>query len=208
MLEPSHNKLVNEISIRSLNADQKDDISFYTSELKKLYENKPKNYVIENRIHDVLPIWLSENKEILIIGLSNNAIGGIASYWISDANKDIGNISKHPGFNDKIGEGPPRDQLGKAIEKGELSSFAGYNKYQGNGKVIYLDSIEIFVRNQGLGSKALEFLQSIDCELIELEAIDDSVVSFFEKSGFQLTGLTTDDGYGKLMVWNNPDYLI
>jgi len=144
----------------------------------------------------------SATHEVLIMFGSAGRMEGGVSLLVSDPKPDIGQVSRLFGLAD----GETRNLRGETVTRENLREHDGYRDYTGSGKVGRIALMQTFFRGEGIGSSALRFLQSLDLELIELEANGVEQVTFYERNGFIDTGIDPDHGDQLAMVWVNPRF--
>lgn len=144
-----------------------------------------------------------ENGAHFIIGRSLDEILGYAFCQEHSPARIIGEAS----MLDSLRRKALSDFNGQPVTRETLGDYDGYREYTGKGGVLYIELMEVFLYQQGLGRALVEHLQSQEYELIELEANGIQPVRFFQKCGFVDTGIDAEDGEQLVMVWNNPKYL-
>ncbi len=90
----------------------------------------------------------------------------------------------------------------------DVMAAPGYRDYQGQGKILHLGSMEVFVRGEGRGRRFLNSLKSLDYELIEVDPYPAEACGFFKREGFIDTGIISYSSEQNVFVWNNPRFCV
>lgn len=167
----------------------------------RLYSYPPKQYRFW--LSDETTRFLPEKNEInFVIGSSLEDIQGYAVCEERQAGSDIGAVS----MLDSLRAGTLMDFNGKPVTRETLKQYDGYSEYTGAGNVLYIGLIEAFAQRQGIGRALVNHMQSLEYELIELEANSINAARFFQACGFVDTGIDAEQGEQLVMVWKNPKY--
>lgn len=147
-----------------------------------------------------------ENNVNLAFG-TRSKVEAWVSFSVTPAGPNIGELS----LVDGLATGRARDCNGNSVGRDNLQSYDGYAEYKGQGDVCHIHLLEAYEMRQGFGSRALRYLQNhYNFEIIELEMMDtaEGQLEFYEKNGFTLTEINTEDDERCVMVWNNPRYAL
>lgn len=166
----------------------------------RLYDCPPRGYKFN--LSDEHTNFSEKGKIYFVVGKDLDHLLGYACCQEGNPSKNIGEISNLDGLDS---EGFLEDYNGNPVSRETLSDYDGFRNYSGQGKVLCIGIIETFVRNQGIGTRLLDYIKGNNYELIEVEANGHNPVNFFESNGFLDSGIDADDDM-MVMVWNNPVY--
>ena len=139
----------------------------------------------------------AENFSIAVIGRKGSAALGYISYAELGRGpmEEVLEAHEHICFDSYV---TPRGSL---VPVDEVQDFDIFDRYSGNGELVYINKIEVFHPHQQLGSRLLQHVINGDeRELIFAHVINGAAATFFMKQGFEYTGLKNGD-YGAESVF-------